>query len=99
METNTKELDRIISHPSICGGKPVIRGTSIRVLEILDMIFLGFGYREILNEYPNIKVLDIEACLEYASKRLHSPILDKANRELPKEFASSELQDKDRKVS
>ncbi|TGM15880.1 DUF433 domain-containing protein [Leptospira selangorensis] len=98
METDTKELDRIISHPSICGGKPVIRGTSIRVLEILDMIFLGFGYREILNEYPNIKVLDIEACLEYASKRLHSPILDKANRELPREFAS-ELRDADRRVS
>ncbi|MGJ4745634.1 DUF433 domain-containing protein [Leptospira sp. SA-E8] len=99
MEKDTKELDRIISHPSICGGKPVIRGTSIRVLEILDMIFLGFGYREILNEYPNIKVLDIEACLEYASKRLHSPILDKANRELPREFASSELRDADRRVS
>ncbi|TGK37967.1 DUF433 domain-containing protein [Leptospira andrefontaineae] len=98
METDTKELDRITSHPSICGGKPVIRGTSIRVLEILDMIFLGFGYREILNEYPNIKVLDIEACLEYASKRLHSPILDKANRELPREFAS-ELRDADRRVS
>ncbi|TGK07225.1 DUF433 domain-containing protein [Leptospira semungkisensis] len=82
MEINTELVDRITAHPSVCGGKPVIRGTSIRVLEILDMIFLGFGCPEIIREYPELTVTDIQACLEYATQRLHSPILDRATKEL-----------------
>ncbi|EQA44948.1 PF04255 family protein [Leptospira broomii serovar Hurstbridge str. 5399] len=70
--------DRIVSHPSVCGGKPVIKGTSIRVLEVLDMIFLGFGLEEILGEYPQLLEEDVRACLQYASRRLHSPLLEKA---------------------
>ncbi|PJZ66831.1 DUF433 domain-containing protein [Leptospira wolffii] len=87
METNQELQDRIASHPSICGGKPVIRGTSIRVLEILDMIFLGFGFQDILSEYPNLEKADIDACLEYASTRLHSPILEKVVKGLPDRFS------------
>ncbi|TGK01583.1 DUF433 domain-containing protein [Leptospira langatensis] len=82
MKINTELVDRITAHPSVCGGKPVIRGTSIRVLEILDMIFLGFGHSDIIREYPNLTVADIQACLEYASQRLHSPILDRATKEI-----------------
>ncbi|TGK21064.1 DUF433 domain-containing protein [Leptospira fluminis] len=78
MEEQNFLQDRIVSHPSICNGKPTLKGTSIPVLEILDRIFLGFGAAEVLQEYPQLEGEDIRACLEYASQRLHSPLLEKA---------------------
>ncbi len=99
MEKNTRTIDRITSHPAVCGGKPVIKGTSIRVLEIIDMIFLGFGVPEILTEYPNLKKADIQACLDYASQRLHSPILERATKDLPKESNSGETSERRMKAS
>ncbi|PJZ71129.1 hypothetical protein CH373_01005 [Leptospira perolatii] len=69
---------RIVSSPEVCGGKPVIKGTEIRVLEIIDRILLGFGISDILKEYPELSSDDVKACLIYASKKLHSPLLEKA---------------------
>lgn len=89
MEKKIGTVERITSHPSVCGGKPVVRGTSIRVLEILDMVFLGFGINDILLEYPNLEKADIDACLDYATKRLHSPILERVRKGLPKSMEAN----------
>jgi uncharacterized protein (DUF433 family) len=61
-------LDRITLNPDICHGKPSIRNKRYTVELILDLLGAGESYDEILNEYPALELLDIQACLAYASK-------------------------------
>jgi uncharacterized protein (DUF433 family) len=58
---------RISSHPDICGGRPCIAGTRIRVSDILDLLAGGETRAEILAEYPQLADEDITAALEYGS--------------------------------
>lgn len=65
---NTNELiNRIISDPNICNGKPCIVGTRIPVHIILDLLAAGEDINGIKRAYPNISDEDIRACLYYAS--------------------------------
>lgn len=58
--------DRIGADPTICGGKPCIRGTRIMVKNVLGMIAGGYSIDRILEAYPEITREDVEAALEYA---------------------------------
>ena len=58
--------DRIIYHPRILGGKPIIKGTRIPVELILKMLAQGVMYDEVLKEYPDLKREDILAAIAYA---------------------------------
>jgi len=60
-------IDRIVSDPKICSGKPCIKGTRIPVHIILDLLAAGEDYQGIKRAYPNITDEDIKACLAYAS--------------------------------
>ncbi len=64
MESNL--LERIIVNPSIFGGKPVIRGLRIKVETILSLLEQGATPQEILEDYPDLEMEDIRACLAYA---------------------------------
>lgn len=46
-----------------CGGKPCIRGMRIRVSDILEMLALNIDYSEILADFPDLELQDIQACL------------------------------------
>ena len=61
-------LNRITISPAICHGKPIIRNKRYTVDLILDLLAAGETYDEILGEYPALDILDIHACLAYASK-------------------------------
>ncbi|MGE3642622.1 MAG: DUF433 domain-containing protein [Beijerinckiaceae bacterium] len=56
-------LARIVSNPEICGGKPCIRGTRIRVIDILDLLAAGDSRAEILADYDYLTDDDISAVL------------------------------------
>lgn len=56
----------IICNPSILGGKPTITGTRIPVELILELLAQGTSYDEILEDYPDLKLLDILAAIAYA---------------------------------
>jgi uncharacterized protein (DUF433 family) len=58
---------RITSNPEICGGRPCIAGTRIRVSDILDLLAGNETRAEILSEYPQLTDEDITAALEYGS--------------------------------
>jgi uncharacterized protein (DUF433 family) len=58
---------RITSNPDICGGRPCIAGTRIRVSDILDLMAGGETRADILSEYPQLRNEDITAALEYGS--------------------------------
>lgn len=62
--------DRITVEADVCNGKPVIRGTRITAQTVLEFLAAGDSIDDILEEYPNLKREDVQACLEYASKLL-----------------------------
>lgn len=60
--------DRISVNPDVCHGKPCIRGTRIWVSLILDLLAGGGTVEEILEEYPQLKQEDIQACIGYGAE-------------------------------
>jgi uncharacterized protein (DUF433 family) len=62
-----KTLARITSNPEICGGRPVVRGTRMRVSDVLDLLAAGETRAGILADYPYLKDEDISAVLAYAA--------------------------------
>lgn len=62
-----KAIERIVSDPRICSGKPCIKGTRIPVHIILDLLAAGEDFNGIKKAYPNISDKDMRACLNYAA--------------------------------
>jgi len=60
-------IESISVDPSVCSGKPCIKGTRIPVHIILDLLAAGESYEAILKAYPNIKKEDILACVKYVA--------------------------------
>ncbi len=60
-------LDRISSDAEICSGRPCIRGTRMRVSDIVEMMAHGAGREEILGDYPYLADADLSAALAYAA--------------------------------
>ncbi|MBD3193461.1 MAG: DUF433 domain-containing protein [Candidatus Lokiarchaeota archaeon] len=52
--------------PEICGGAPVIKGTRVIVMDILDWIKEGKTFQEILENFPTISREDIREIISYA---------------------------------
>ncbi len=64
--------DRIVLDPAILVGKPVVKGTRLAVEFIIDLMAQGWTEQQILENHPGLTREDIQACLAYASERLHS---------------------------
>ena len=64
---------RITSDPGIFGGKPIIRGMRIRVIDILDYLAGGESRRSLLAEFKELEDEDITAALYFASEALSQP--------------------------
>jgi uncharacterized protein (DUF433 family) len=62
----TDLIDRITINPDICHGKPTIRNKRYPVELMLDLLTSGMTTEEILEDYPNLELEDIYACLKYA---------------------------------
>lgn len=67
---------RIHMDPAICGGRPHIRGTRVRVSDILDLLASGALPVDILADYPYLSEADLKAALAYgAAATSHRVIL------------------------
>ena len=53
------------------GGKPCIRGLRITVYDVLSWLADGMTSAEIIEDFPELKVEDISACLSFAADREH----------------------------
>lgn len=62
------ELQRITFNPEICGGRPCVRGTRVRVTDILDLLAAGASREEILDDYPYLEMEDVTAALQFAAR-------------------------------
>lgn len=58
-------LARISVNPNICFGKPCIKGHRIWVSLILDFLASGMTMAEIIEDYPQLEIEDILACIAY----------------------------------
>ncbi len=60
-------FDRISSDPNVMGGKACIRGMRIPVSLIVNLLANGMSFDEILDEYPDLEIEDIQQALRYAA--------------------------------
>ena len=60
-------LSRVTLDPQQCGGRPCLRGTRMRVQDVLDMLAGGTSAEEILTDFPYLEADDIRASIAYAA--------------------------------
>ena len=60
-------LDRITTNPKIMAGKACIRGMRITVSIVLNLLANGMSSQQIIDEYPDLEIEDINQCLKYAA--------------------------------
>lgn len=68
-------LERIVIDPEVVHGRPRVRGTRMRVTDVLSLLASGADEAEILEDYPYLTADDIKACLEYAAAQADHAIL------------------------
>lgn len=68
-------LDRISIDPEVVHGRPVVRGTRMRVADVLSLLASGADEAEILEDYPYLTADDVRACLAYAAAQADHAVL------------------------
>jgi uncharacterized protein (DUF433 family) len=63
------DQNRITFDLRIRSGKPCIKGTRIAMADVLDYLGGGMTAAEILEDFPDLKSEDIQACLTFAAER------------------------------
>jgi uncharacterized protein (DUF433 family) len=63
---NQNLLKRITFNPKVLAGKPLIRGLRISVATVLELLAKGATTEEILEDYPELELEDLQAALLYA---------------------------------
>jgi len=60
--------ERITVNPEVLCGKPTIRGLRISVEQILRALAVGVPTYDLLQDYPELQLEDIQAVLAYAAE-------------------------------
>ncbi len=64
-----KQYNEIISiNPSVRSGKACIRNLRITVSDVLGYLASGMTTQEIIIDFPELSIEDIQACLAYAAE-------------------------------
>ncbi len=71
-------LARIVADEGIVGGRPRIRGTRMRVVDIVEMMADGATRADILADFPYVQNEDISAALLYAARSADRRVLNLA---------------------
>lgn len=58
-------LHRVTSTPGVCGGKPCVAGTRVRVWDVATLAQAGHSPDEILTHYPQLTLADVYSALAY----------------------------------
>ena len=61
--------ERITIEPGKRGGKPCVRGLRITVYDVLDQLSAGMSPEQIIEDFPELELDDIRACLGFAADR------------------------------
>lgn len=68
-------FSRISVDPQVCGGRPVVTGTRVRVSDVLEMLAGGATPAEIAADYPYLSEDDARAVLAYAAAQADHPVV------------------------
>jgi uncharacterized protein (DUF433 family) len=68
--------DRITIDPTICHGKPCIRGLRYPVENVLEWLASGMSIEDILADYEDLEREDILAALAFAARLSHVKRID-----------------------
>ena len=60
--------ERIVTDPAVLLGKPIVRGTRVPVYLIVGLVEAGMTPAEIVDDYPDLTVEDVEAAITYAAR-------------------------------
>ena len=71
-------FDRIVSDPTILGGKPIIKGTRISVEMVMEWIASGASRDDILKSYPHLSAEDVQQVTSYAAQAVKNEVLSTA---------------------
>ncbi|MGY6561750.1 MAG: DUF433 domain-containing protein [Luteibaculaceae bacterium] len=63
--------DNLEIRPEVRFGRPCIKNTRITVYDVLNWLASGMSYKEIIEDYPEIREEDIKSCLAFAADREH----------------------------
>ena len=66
---------RISIDPAICGGRPIVTGTRVRVTDVLEMLAGGSTHAQIVSDYPYLSEADVRAVLAYAAAMADHPVV------------------------
>ena len=64
---NLASFDRITFDPQMMGGRACIRGMRIPVSLVVNLVANGMSADEIIREYPDLEVADVQQALGYAA--------------------------------
>jgi len=67
---NATLLNRITIDPTVCHGKPTIRGLRYPVEALLEYLAGGDTFEDILAEFPDLEREDLQACIQFAARSL-----------------------------
>jgi len=60
---------RIVIHPELCGGRPVIRGTRVLVRNLVDCLSRNQALWQIQEDFPDITAEDVSAAVAFISEQ------------------------------
>jgi len=72
---NPSLLDRITIEPGKCGGLPCIRGSRMRVSDLLELLANGATIEEIVGDYPSLERDDVLAAIACAVVQTSHPVV------------------------
>lgn len=70
--------ERIVIDPEVCGGRPIVDGTRMRVSDILDALAVPVTIDELLADFPYLTREDVLACLAYGARAVDHTIVQTA---------------------
>jgi uncharacterized protein (DUF433 family) len=69
---------RIVIDPEVCGGRPIVAGTRMRVSDVLDALASPVSVEELLGDFPYLTRADINACLAYGARAVDHSVVQAA---------------------
>ena len=69
---------RIAIDPQVCGGRPIVAGTRMRVADVLDALAAGASIDALLADFPYLAHEDVIACLAYGARAVDHAVVQAA---------------------
>ena len=70
--------ERITIDPEVCGGRPIVAGTRMRVADVLDALASPVSVEELLADFPYLAREDVQACLAYGARAVDHAVVQAA---------------------